>query len=83
MLRAWRPGDWLIPLGLRGKKKVSDLFADLKYTSLQKKSAVVIVDVQTPGLAESQRIAGVSCVRIDDRYKVKSSTVSVVRISEL
>ncbi len=83
VLRAWRPGDWLIPLGLRGKKKVSDLFADLKYTSLQKKSAVVIVDVQTPGLAESQRIAGVSCVRIDDRYKVKSSTVSVVRISEL
>ena len=30
VLRAWRSGDWLIPLGMRGKKKVSDLFTDLK-----------------------------------------------------
>ncbi len=83
VLRAWRPGDWLIPLGLRGKKKVSDLFADLKYTSLQKRSAVLIIDVQTPGLADNQHVAGLACLRIDDRYKVIASTNSVIRISEL
>ncbi len=83
VLRAWRSGDWLIPLGMRGKKKVSDLFTDLKYTSLQKRSAVLIVDVQTSGLAESQHVAGLACVRLDDRYKVTSGTLSIVKISEI
>ncbi len=82
VLQAWRPGDWLIPLGMRGKKKVSDLFTDLKYTSLQKKSAVVLVDTVTPGLAESQHIAGLVCLRLDDRYKIGSKTESIIRITE-
>ncbi len=83
VLRAWRPGDWLVPLGLRGKKKVSDLFTDLKFTALDKASAVVIVDTAAPGLAESQRLAAVACLRLDDRYKVTPSTTSVIRLSEL
>ncbi len=83
VLRAWRAGDWLIPLGMRGKKKVSDLFTDLKYTSLRKKSAVIIVDTVTPGLADSQHIAGLASVRIDNRYKVTEHTESVVRITEI
>ncbi len=81
VLRAWRAGDWLIPLGMKGRKKVSDLFTDLKYDSAAKSSAVMVVDVQTPGLAESQRIAALAGVRIDDRYKVGSKTESVVRIT--
>lgn len=83
VLRGWREGDWLVPLGMRGKKKVSDLFADLKYDSLMKTSAVMIADVQTEGMAESGHIAGVAGVRIDDRYKVRPSTHSVVRITIL
>ncbi len=83
VMRAWRSGDWLIPLGMRGKKKVSDLFTDLKYTSLQKKSAVLLVDVHTPGLADSQHVAALACVRPDDRYKVTSGTSNVVKISEI
>ncbi|MBR5211591.1 MAG: tRNA lysidine(34) synthetase TilS [Bacteroidales bacterium] len=83
VLRGWRDGDWLVPLGMRGKKKVSDLFADLKYDSLMKTSAVMIADVQTEGMAESGHIAGVAGVRIDDRYKVRPSTHSVVRITIL
>ena len=81
VLRAWRSGDWLIPLGMRGKKKVSDLFTDLKYDTFMKASAVMIADVQTEGLADVQHIAGVAGVRIDDRYKVVSDTRSVIRIS--
>ena len=80
--RRWRHGDWLIPLGMKGKKKVSDLFTDLKYDALAKDSAIMMVDTLTEGLAEQQHIAGVLGVRIDDRYKVTpSATRTVVRIS--
>ncbi len=82
VLRAWRPGDWLVPLGMRGKKKVSDLFTDLKFTSLQKKSAVMIVDTMTAGFADVQHLAAVACLRVDNIYKVTDSTESVIRISE-
>ena len=81
VLRPWREGDWLVPLGMKGKKKVSDLFADLKYDSFMKASAVMIADVQTEGLAEVQHIAAVAGVRLDDRYKVTPSTTSVIRIT--
>ena len=83
VLRPWHSGDWLVPFGMRGKKKVSDLFADLKYDSSMKASAVLISAVQTEGMADSRHIAGVAGVRIDDRYKVSSSTRSVIRISVL
>ena len=78
--RRWRQGDWLVPLGMRGKKKVSDLFTDLKYDSLEKGASVIMVDTQTDGLAGQQHVAGLLGVRIDDRYKVTSSTRNVIRI---
>ena len=81
--RRWRQGDWLIPLGMRGKKKVSDLFADLKFNSLQKDSAVILVDTFTEGLAEQQHIAALLGHRIDDRYKVTSTTRTILRITVL
>ena len=35
-VRAWQPGDWMVPLGMKGRKKLSDLFVDLKWNLLQK-----------------------------------------------
>lgn len=81
VLRQWRNGDWMIPLGMRGKKKVSDLFTDLKYDAFQKASAVIISDVNSEGMAEAQHIAGVAGVRIDDLYKVTPTTSSVIRVT--
>ena len=81
--RRWRQGDWLVPFGMRGRKKVSDIFADLKYDTLEKKSAIIMVDTQTEGLAGQQHVAGLLGVRIDDRYKVCPSSASVIRISVL
>lgn len=81
VIRKWRNGDWLIPFGMKGKKKVSDLFTDLKYDVLMKESSVMIVDVQTEGLAEAQHIAGVAGVRSDNMYRITADTTSVVRIS--
>ena len=83
VLRQWRQGDWMVPLGMRGKKKVSDLFADLKYDALQKEKAVVVVDTTTDGMAENQHIAALACVRIDGRYRISDSTESIIRISEI
>ncbi len=83
VLRAWHPGDWFIPLGMKGKKKVSDLFTDLRFSSLDKSSAVMVVDTVTSGLAESRHLAAVACLRIDSRYKVTPFTASVIRITEL
>ena len=43
-VRLWQPGDWMRPLGMRGrKKKLSDMFADLKFSQEQKERALVIV----------------------------------------
>jgi tRNA(Ile)-lysidine synthase len=81
VMRAWKEGDWLVPFGMKGKKKVSDLFTDLKYDALQKESAVMIVDVTAEGMAESRRVAAVAGVRIDDRYKVTSVTSRIIRIT--
>lgn len=80
VLRKWRAGDWMIPLGMKGKKKISDLFTDLKYTHTQKEGAVILVDM-TGDFAEQQHVAGVAGVRIDDRYKVTDNTETIIRIT--
>lgn len=77
--RVWRQGDWFIPFGMKGRKKVSDLFADLKYSSSDKDEAVMIVD-PSDSLAVQRHVAGVLGVRIDDRYKVCEDTSEIVRI---
>ena len=81
VLRRWRDGDWLVPFGMRGKKKVSDLFADLKYDSLKKSSAVVLVDTVSDSIAQDGHIAAVLGVRSDDHYKVISTTVRAIRVT--
>ena len=80
-LRRWRQGDWFIPFGMKGKKKVSDLFADLKYDALAKSSAVMIVDC-CDRTREESRIAAVHGLRIDDNYKITRKTSRIIRISE-
>ena len=80
--RKWRKGDWMIPFGMRGRKKISDLFADLKYDALEKESALMIVDCRGE-MAEKQHVAAVMGVRSDDAYKVDESTASVIRITIL
>ena len=77
--RKWRAGDWMIPLGMKGKKKLSDLFTDLKYGHFEKEAVLVIVDCHGD-MAENQHVAAVLPVRIDDCYKVTSHTKKIIRI---
>ena len=80
--RRWRQGDWMVPFGMKGRKKVSDMFTDMKYTSVQKEQAVMIVDCKGD-LAEQQHIAGILGRRMDDRYKITSETETIIRITIL
>ncbi len=74
--RRWMKGDWFRPLGLRGKKKVSDMFTDLKYDVLQKESSIMIVDPNKKGTGS--HISAVLGVRIDDSLKVTADTRRIV-----
>ena len=80
--RKWRQGDWMIPFGMKGRKKVSDVFSDLKFTSIEKDAAVMIVDCRG-NLSEQQHIAGILGLRMDDRYKVTAATKKIIRITLL
>lgn len=75
--RTWKDGDWFIPLGMKGKKKVSDFFTDLGYDIFRKREAVIVVDTSSPS-ADGRKIAAVLGERIDDSYKVTSSTDRVL-----
>lgn len=43
LLRGWQNGDWMRPVGLNGKKKLSDIFTDLRLSIEEKSRALVIV----------------------------------------
>jgi tRNA(Ile)-lysidine synthase len=77
VFRRWSIGDWLIPLGMRGKRKVSDIFSDMKYDSAAKNNAIVMTDG-----TGCQRIAALLWVRMDSRYKVDAQTDTIIRISK-
>ncbi len=72
-LRAWQEGDWFIPLGMNGKKKISDLLIDKKVPANLKGQTLVLVS--------DQSIAWVVDQRLDNRFKVSDKTQQVVEIT--
>ena len=72
-LRQWREGDWFIPLGMFGQKKVSDFLIDDKVPVTEKARQGVLVSGET--------IVWLVGRRIDDRYKVRQDARRVVRIT--
>ncbi|GAB3530638.1 tRNA lysidine(34) synthetase TilS [Pontibacter brevis] len=72
-LRAWQEGDWFVPLGMNGKKKISDFLIDKKVPANLKPQTLVLVSEQS--------IAWVVGLRPDNRFKVTDKTQKVVEIS--
>ena len=62
---------------MKGRKKVSDFFTDLKYDMFRKASSVMVVDTSDPD-RDCNRVAAVLGERIDDRYKVTDTTSDVL-----
>lgn len=73
-IRRWRPGDWMVPFGMKGRKKVSDIFTDLHVPVTEKGDAMVVE-------LDGSRVAALPPYRIDDSVRVTDSTVRVLRIT--
>lgn len=69
-IRKWQEGDYFYPLGMKGRKKISDLLIDMKI-SLPEKDDIYVLE--TDG-----KIAWVVGLRIDERFKVTDSTKEVL-----
>lgn len=63
LLRGWQNGDWMRPVGLNGKKKLSDIFTGLKLSIEEKSRALVIV---LPALAGEGQARGDSSSDVSD-----------------
>lgn len=63
LLRGWRNGDWMRPVGLNGKKKLSDIFTGLRLSIEEKSRALVIV---LPGSASEGAGRGDSSSDVSD-----------------
>lgn len=63
LLRGWQNGDWMRPVGLNGKKKLSDIFTGLRLSFEEKSRALVIV---LPGSANEGAGRGDSSSDVSD-----------------
>lgn len=63
LLRGWQNGDWMRPVGLNGKKKLSDIFTGLRLSIEEKSRALVIV---LPGSASEWAGRGCSSSDVSD-----------------
>lgn len=74
VVRAWRPGDRLRPLGLGGHKKVQDLFVDRKVPRAERTRVPIVTD-------RDGRILWVAGHALAEPVRVTSATKSVVVLS--
>ena len=75
-LRKWRKGDVFQPLGMRGKKNLSDFFIDKKLSVFEKQNTWIV--------CTNDKIVWVVGMRIDERFKLveNSQKVYLVQLNE-
>jgi len=73
-LRKWKEGDWFCPLGMNGKKKLSDFLIDEK-VPLNLKANVWV-------LTSNGSIAWIIGHRIDNRFKLSDKTEQVLVVKK-
>jgi len=71
-LRKWQEGDVFRPIGMKGRKKVSDYFIDNKFSLTDKENAWLLVS--------GDDIVWLVGHRMDDRYKITKNTLSICEI---
>lgn len=74
-LRLPQPGDWFVPFGMRGRKKLSDFFADQKMNRWEK--------LRQPLLCAGESIVWVVGRRADDRFRVGEETKMIFSVKKI
>jgi tRNA(Ile)-lysidine synthase len=69
-LRRWEKGDAFTPLGMKGRKKLSDFFIDRKINRIEKQNIWV--------LTSNNQIIWVIGYQIDDRVRITEATTSIL-----
>ncbi len=69
VLRKWKEGDIIFPLGMKGRKKLSDYFIDQKFSLSQKENTWLLVS--------GNEIAWIVGQRISERFRITDSTARV------
>ena len=75
VVRKWKQSDRFKPLGMRGYKKISDFLIDEKISVLDKEGVFVITS--------DEEICCIIGKRIDERFKITSSTQQVFHIEQM
>jgi tRNA(Ile)-lysidine synthase len=71
-IRSWQEGDWFQPLGMPGRKKLSDFFVDQKIP--------VHLKEHIPIICQQDEIIWIGGLRLDERYRVKPETKQAYRL---
>ena len=74
-LRLPQTGDWFVPFGMRGRKKLSDFFADQKMNRWEK--------LRQPLLCAGESIGWVVGRRADDRFRVGEETKMIFSVKKI
>lgn len=76
IVRTINPGDRIHPFGLKGSKKISDLFTDYKLSIRQKEAWPILFSSES-----SERIICIPGIKSDDRYKITPTTNKIIEVS--
>ncbi len=71
-LRKWQTGDWFIPFGMKGRKKLSDFFSDQKFNLKQKEETWILLS--------GENVVWIVGQRADNRYKIDKNTRRILQI---
>jgi tRNA(Ile)-lysidine synthase len=71
-VRNWQEGDIMMPLGLQGKKKISDILIDHKISVLKKEKCLVLKD--------KQDLLWLVGLRTSEKHKITTSTQRILKI---
>lgn len=71
-IRKWKNGDYMTPLGMKGKKKISDILTDKKVSIVNKENIYVIIS--------NQEIIWLIGYCVSEKYKVEQIQKNVLKI---